>query len=128
MALKLGDRLVFTDYVPRQDLPYLYAGASALAYVSLYEGFGIPVLEALACGTPVLASTDPALVEVAGGAALHVDPLSVDAIALGMQRILTDNALRARLRAEGPARAGVRTPWSAWRRPPGMATSGRWLD
>ncbi len=117
-GLKLGDRLIFTDYMPGQDLPYLYAGASALAYVSLYEGFGIPVLEALACGTPVLASTDPALVEVAGGAALHVDPLSVDAIAAGLQRILTDTALRARLRVEGPVRASAysleRMAQAAW--------------
>lgn len=122
-ALKLGDRLIFTDYVPRSDLPFLYAGASALAYVSLYEGFGIPVLEALACGTPVLASTDPALVEVAGGAALHVDPLSVDAIAAALQRILTDTALRRRLSTEGPVRAGyyslermARAAWHGYER------------
>ncbi len=104
--LGLGDRLVFTDYVEPEDLPYLYNAASAFAYVSLYEGFGIPVLEALGCGTPVLASTDPALVEVGGGAAVHVDPFDVDAIEDGLRRILTDSVLRDKLRAAGPERAG----------------------
>lgn len=122
-GLNLTDRLVFTDYVPRADLPALYAGAEAMAYVSLYEGFGIPVLEALACGTPVLASTDPALVEVAAGAALHVDPLSVEAIAGGLQRVLTDADLRARLRTGGPLRAAfysrrnmARAAWRGYER------------
>jgi glycosyltransferase involved in cell wall biosynthesis len=74
-------------------------------YPSLYEGFGLPVLEALACGTPVLTSTLSALPEVAGGAALLVDPTDTDAIADGMGRLLTDRALRDRLREAGIERA-----------------------
>lgn len=104
-GLGIGDRIVFTGYADADDVPALIGGASAFAYVSLYEGYGLPVIEAMACGTPVLASTDPAIVEVAGGAALHCDPLSVDAIADGLERILTDTALRADLAARGPKRA-----------------------
>jgi glycosyltransferase involved in cell wall biosynthesis len=103
--LGLDKRLVFTDYVAREDLPVLYSGAAAFAYPSLYEGFGIPVLEALACGTPVLTSTDPALVEVAGGAALHANAYEVDELHAGLTRILSDSALRQKLIDAGPERA-----------------------
>jgi glycosyltransferase involved in cell wall biosynthesis len=109
-AAGLRDRLVRTGYVDQADLPALYNAADAFAYVSLYEGFGIPVLEALACGVPVLASTDPALAEVAGGAAVHVDPLDEDAIADGLTRVLTDADWRARAQSAGPARAAAFTP------------------
>lgn len=102
-ALQLGDRVVFTEYVAQADLPTIYSGADLFLFPSLYEGFGIPVIEALACGTPVLASTDPALVEVAGGGALHVDPLDVDGMSEGMARLLEDAALRGRLVAQGGA-------------------------
>ena len=105
-ALGLEDRLVFTGYVDRADLPALYSLAGAFAYISLYEGFGIPLLEAMACGAPVLASSDPALREVAGGAALHVDPYDVDAIEEALSTILTDVALREGLREAGPRQAG----------------------
>ncbi|MBP8130934.1 MAG: glycosyltransferase family 4 protein [Candidatus Hydrogenedentes bacterium] len=108
--LDLQDRLIFTDYVPREDLPAIYAAADAFAYVSLYEGFGIPVLEALACGTPTLASTDAALAEVAGGTAHHVDPRDVDAIEQGLIHVLTDGDFRERARREGPLRAARFTP------------------
>lgn len=104
-ALNLGDRLIFTGYVRTEDLPRLMSAADAFGFVSLYEGFGIPSAEAMACGTPTLVSTDPALVEVSGGAALTCDPLDVDAIEEGLARLLTDNALRARLQQEGPERA-----------------------
>lgn len=107
--LRLGERLFFTDYLPRPDLPALYAGAAAFVYPSLYEGFGIPVLEALACGVPVLTSTDPALAEVAGGAALHVEPNDVEALREGLVRVLSDEALRTRLRQIGPVRAAAFT-------------------
>ena len=112
-ALDLGDRIQFTGYVDREDLPVLYSGAALFAYISEYEGFGIPVLEALACGTPVLASTDPALLEVAGGeqsAACHVSPYDVDAIEEALVRLLTDTELRADLAARGPQRAAHFTP------------------
>ncbi len=105
-ALDLGERIVFTGYVDDQDLPALYSCAEVFAYVSLYEGFGIPVLEAMACGCPVLTSTDPALREVTGEAALHADPMDEGAIEDGLARLLTEEDLRKRLRAAGLHRAG----------------------
>jgi glycosyltransferase involved in cell wall biosynthesis len=104
-ALNLGDRLVFTGYVDGADLPALYGGADLFTYVSVYEGFGIPVLEALACGTPALVSHDPAIREVAGNAALVCDPLDVDSIEAGLIRGLSDPGLRATLAEAGPRRA-----------------------
>ncbi len=92
-------------YVPRADLPGLYAGAAAFAYPSLYEGFGLPVLEALACGTPALTSNSSSLPEVAGDAALLAEPTSVDAIAAGLIRLLKDADFALALRLRGPARA-----------------------
>lgn len=104
-ALNLGERLRFTGYVEAGDLPALMAAASAFAYVSVYEGFGLPVLEAMACGTPVLASNASAIREVAGDGALCVDALSAEAIEDGLVRILTDTGLREALRTRGPGRA-----------------------
>jgi glycosyltransferase involved in cell wall biosynthesis len=108
-ALKLGDRLRLTGYVPREDLPSLLGAATAFVYASLYEGFGIPILEAMACGTPVLTSCHAAIREVAGDAAFFCDPLDADSIEQGLVRILTDAALRARLREAGPQRAATFT-------------------
>jgi glycosyltransferase involved in cell wall biosynthesis len=88
------------------DLDAVYGDAAAVAYVSLYEGFGLPVLEALARGLPTLASDSTSIPEVAGEAALLVDPEDEDAIAAGIVRILTDDALRADLARAGPVRAG----------------------
>ncbi|MBI4557794.1 MAG: glycosyltransferase family 4 protein [Candidatus Hydrogenedentes bacterium] len=104
-ALKLGDRLRFTGYVPREELPFLLTGAAAFAYLSIYEGFGIPVLEAMACGTPVLTSAVPAIQEVAGDGAVFCDPFDVDTIEYGLTQILTANYLTARMRQNGPLRA-----------------------
>lgn len=92
-------------YVPESDLPALYAGARLFAYVSLYEGFGLPVAEAMACGTPVITSDCSSMPEVAAGAALLVNPLDVDAIAAGLQRALEDEPWREQARARGLARA-----------------------
>lgn len=86
-------------------LPALLAGARAFVYVSLYEGFGAPPLEALAAGTPVLTSSATSIPEVVGEAALLVDPTDVDAIARGIERLVTDAQLRGRLREAGPLRA-----------------------
>ncbi|MGI6459200.1 MAG: glycosyltransferase family 4 protein [Candidatus Hydrogenedentales bacterium] len=105
--LRLEDAIVFTGYVLDADLPALYRGAAGFAYVSIYEGFGIPVAEALACGTPVLTSNSGALAEVAGDAALTCDPFDVDALADGLRTLLTDPELRQRLRDAGPGRARV---------------------
>jgi glycosyltransferase involved in cell wall biosynthesis len=96
----------FLGAVPDSDLPGLYNLAEAFLYPSLAEGFGIPVLEALSCGTPVLSSRRGALPEVGGDAVFWVEPEDEEALALGIERILTDSELRLRLRAAGPARAG----------------------
>lgn len=109
-ALDLRDRLILPGYVDADDLPAFYAAADAFAYVSLYEGFGLPVVEAMACGTPVLTSTDPALAEVAGDAALLCDARDVEAIQSSLERVLTDDTLRRRLRLAGFERAGHFTP------------------
>ena len=103
--LGLGDAVLFPGYVPNEELPLWYNAASAFAYPSLYEGFGMPVTEAQACGTPVLTSNVSSLPEAAGEAALLVDPYDVDALASGLKRMLGDQALRKHLRDEGLARA-----------------------
>ena len=103
--LMANGRVRMLGYVPDGDLPALYGGADALVYPSLVEGFGLPVLEAMRCGAPVLTSTVSSLPEVAGGAALLVDPLDVEAIADGLARLAGDPALRADLVARGLARA-----------------------
>lgn len=105
-ALGCADEIIFTGYVPLSDLPALYGAADLFAFPSLYEGFGLPMVEAMACGTPVLTSRAPALVEVAGDAALHVDASSVSAIGEGLERVLMDSALGEELRERGIRRAG----------------------
>jgi glycosyltransferase involved in cell wall biosynthesis len=87
------------------DLPYLYAAADGVVYASLWEGFGMPIIEAMACGTPVITSNLAAMPETAGGAALIVDPYSVEDIASAMHRLATDSALRDRLGVAGVKRA-----------------------
>lgn len=99
--LGLAGRVLFPGYIADGDLPALLSGALAFVYPSLYEGFGIPVLEAGACGVPVITSNTSSLPEVAGDAALLVDPHDVDAIAAAMERLLTDDALRAELIRRG---------------------------
>jgi glycosyltransferase involved in cell wall biosynthesis len=91
--------------VPANDLSALYSLARLTAYPSLYEGFGLPVLEAMACGSPVVTSEVGALPEVAGEAAVYVDPTSPESIAEGMERVWMDETLRARLRQRGLERA-----------------------
>lgn len=103
---EVRDRIVFTGYVSEMDKVALLTGAEALVYPSLYEGFGLPVIEAMACGTPVLTSSVSALPETAGDAALLVDPHDTGAIAQGIERLLTDPVLSRNLRAAGMARAG----------------------
>jgi glycosyltransferase involved in cell wall biosynthesis len=104
---RVQKRIVLTGYVPQKDVVALMGGAEALIHVSLYEGFGLPVLEAMACGTAVLTSNVSALPETAGGAALLVDPRDVHAIANGMHMLLTDNVLRRRLEEQGFVRASA---------------------
>jgi glycosyltransferase involved in cell wall biosynthesis len=97
--------VIFTGYLPDEDVPALLSGALAFVFPSLYEGFGMPVLEAMACGAPVLAANTSSLPEVAGDAALLVDPADTAAIAAGLARLAAEPALRADLRARGIARA-----------------------
>ena len=103
--LGLEDEVIFTGRVPHDDLPAYYSGAGCLVLPSFYEGFGLPPLEAMACGCPVIVSTRGALPEIAGGAALTVEPQDVEALATAMKGVFTDPALRAELRARGLERA-----------------------
>jgi glycosyltransferase involved in cell wall biosynthesis len=107
----VAERIRRLAYVPDADLPALYTGAACVAIVSLYEGFGMPALEALACGAPVLASNRGSLPEIVDSAGVIVNPLDVDAIAHGLSVILTNSACAATLRAAGPSRAR-RFTWS----------------
>jgi glycosyltransferase involved in cell wall biosynthesis len=95
--LSLENRVVFTGFVSENDKPYLIRGAQVFTYVSLYEGFGIPVLEALACGTPTLTSNISSIPEVTGDAALLIDPTNMQEIAAGLERLLGDASLRQEL-------------------------------
>jgi glycosyltransferase involved in cell wall biosynthesis len=108
--LALGDDVRFTGYLDDADLPALYSAAEAFVFPSLYEGFGLPPLEAMACGTPVVTSGVSSLPEVVGDAALTVDPHDVEALASAMERVLTDPALRAALIRRGLVRA-ARFTW-----------------
>jgi glycosyltransferase involved in cell wall biosynthesis len=103
--LGLQEHVVQAGYFKPTDLPLLYSGARLFAFPSLFEGFGIPVIEAMACGTPVLTSTVTSLPEVAGDAAVLVDPTSVEAIAEGLVRIERSPDLRDGLIARGLSRA-----------------------
>jgi glycosyltransferase involved in cell wall biosynthesis len=100
-ALKLQDRVRFVENLPNEKLVALYNSASLLVLPSFYEGFGLPVLEAMACGTPVACSDRGSLAEVAGDAALFVNPDDLDGLADAMERVLEDETLRAQLRSRG---------------------------
>jgi glycosyltransferase involved in cell wall biosynthesis len=105
-AEALGPRCRLLGRVEQPDLVALYNAAVALIFVSLYEGFGLPALEAMACGCPVLASSTSSLPELVGDAGFLVDPLDEDAIAAALARISADPQLRAELSARGQERAG----------------------
>jgi glycosyltransferase involved in cell wall biosynthesis len=99
------DAVIFPGYVPDPDLPPIYAGAQALVFPSLYEGFGLPVLEAMACGTPVIASRTSSIPEVGGDAARYFDPQDADELLAQVRGVLSDPALAADLRERGLAQA-----------------------
>jgi glycosyltransferase involved in cell wall biosynthesis len=101
----LEEVVCFPGFVDDDDLPELYRGAELFVFPSLYEGFGLPPLEAMACGVPVVTSNTSSMPEVAGGAAMLVDPLDVGGMAAAIARVLREERLRARLRAAGVARA-----------------------
>lgn len=101
------DELVFTDYVPDEDLVALYNAADLFVYPSIFEGFGLPPLEAMACGTPVIASNTSAIPETVGDAALTVNPFDIEGLASALAMALTDAELRAQLSTRGVQRAAV---------------------
>jgi glycosyltransferase involved in cell wall biosynthesis len=101
----LGDLIHFADYVEREDLPALYSGAVALTFPSLYEGFGLPAMEAMACGTPVIASNVSSLPEVVDDAGIMLDPHDAGAWADVVQRLVREPGLREELSRKGLERA-----------------------
>jgi glycosyltransferase involved in cell wall biosynthesis len=103
--LGLERQVIFTGYVSDEDLPAIYSGADLFVFPSLYEGFGLPPLEAMACGTPVVTSNTSSLPEVVGDAAILVDPYDVEALAEAMHRVLSDPDLADDLRRRGLQRA-----------------------
>jgi len=105
-ALGLGHRVRFPGYVAKDDLPGLYAGARVVAYPSRYEGFGLPVLEAMRCGAPVVTTNVSSMPEVAGDAAVLVDPDDVAGLAEALVRVANDRALARELARRGRDRAG----------------------
>ena len=105
----LAGRVIFPGFAADEDLPALYSAARVFAYPSTYEGFGLPILEAYACGTPVVTSTASCLPEVAGDAALLVNPTDVEALAAALHRAATDEPLRATLLTRGFKRVNTFT-------------------
>jgi len=104
---RLEEAVIFPGHVPLEDLRVLYSSCALFAFPSLYEGFGMPVLEAMACGAPVVSSKAASLPEVAGDAALLVDPLDVEGLAEAMTRVIEDAGLRENLRRRGALRVKV---------------------
>lgn len=96
-----SDNILFTGYVPESELPALYTGALCFAYPSFFEGFGIPLLEAMRCGTPTIASDRTCFPEVVGDASLMIDPFDEQSIADALWRMISDAALREQLRSRG---------------------------
>ena len=108
----IEDRVHMTGFVDDADLPALYSAAEVFAFPSLYEGFGLPVLEAMSCATPVVTSNLSSLPEVAGDAALLINPLDVEDLADALRRLISDSQLRRQLIQAGQTRAGQFT----WRK------------
>jgi len=111
-VLGLGEKAHFLGYVPRASMGALYCLARVLVFPSWFEGFGLPILEAMACGTPVIASNSSSLPEVAGGAAILFPPDSADALEDALRRVLSDQRLRAELTKQGLARV-AEFSWAA---------------
>jgi glycosyltransferase involved in cell wall biosynthesis len=103
--LGVSESVILTGYVPEADLPALYSGAVCFIYPSYFEGFGLPPLEAMKCGAPVIVGNRTSLPEVVGDAGLLVDPFDVDAIAAGIEKMIDDSSLQAELRRKGLERA-----------------------
>ncbi len=114
----LLDQVIFAGYIDPENLPRWYAAATVFVYPSLYEGFGLPALEAMACGTPVIVSNASSLPEVVGDAGIQVDPRRADELADALAEVLQSNAKREQMRAAGLARASSFT----WDRAAGQIT------
>jgi len=100
-ALRLEDEVIFTGYVPDEDLLYLYNAATLFAYPSLYEGFGLPILEAMSCGCPVVASNVSSIPEVCEDAALMINPKDVEELSQAMYKLIIEGSLRQMLIKKG---------------------------
>jgi glycosyltransferase involved in cell wall biosynthesis len=103
--LELSDSVIVTGYVPEADLPALYSGAICFVYPSYFEGLGLPPLEAMQCGTPVIVGDRTSLPEVVGAAGLLVDPFDIDALAAAIEKVINDSDLRVELSVKGLERA-----------------------
>lgn len=103
--LNLTNDIIFTGFVPEEDLPLLYNSSRLFVFPSLYEGFGLPVLEAMACGIPVITSRTSSLPEIAADAALYVDPLSIDSIVEAIDQVYKDEDMRGSMIERGIQRA-----------------------
>ncbi|MCX7785255.1 MAG: glycosyltransferase family 4 protein [candidate division WOR-3 bacterium] len=99
--LCLTDSVIFTDFIEQNDLPLIYANARIFVFPSLYEGFGLPVIEAMACGVPVITSNTSSLPEIAGDAAIFVNPYDVNEISQAIKQVLTNEHLQNELREKG---------------------------
>src|SRR4029453_1564667 len=99
----IEDSVILTGYVPEPDLPALYSGAVCFVYPSYFEGFGLPPLEAMKCGTPVIVGNRTSLPEVVGDAGISVDPFDVDGLALAIERVIAAPELQQELAAKGLA-------------------------
>ncbi|KPU44553.1 mannosylfructose-phosphate synthase [Oxobacter pfennigii] len=105
--LGIGDKVFFTGYVPYDDLPYFYNSAELFVYPSLYEGFGLPILEAMKCGTPTITSNVSSIPEIAGDGALLINPFDTEKLADAMSKVLEDNEIKSGLIAKGLERASL---------------------
>jgi glycosyltransferase involved in cell wall biosynthesis len=103
--LNLTEHVLFPGFIPAEELPWWYRGAEVFVYPSLFEGFGLPVLEAMACGTPTITSTASSLPEVAGDAAILVNPDDSNELAEALHRVLVSPELAEQLRCAGPRQA-----------------------
>ncbi len=102
----LNNYITLTGYIPNSELPGIYSMSSVFLYPSLRESFGIPMLEAMACGTPVITSNTSSMPEVAGNAAIFIDPFKPEQITDAMFKLLSDQELRSNLVSEGYIQSG----------------------
>lgn len=106
-SLNIGDSVLFTGYVPYEDLPYFYNASDVFVYPSLYEGFGLPVLEAMCCGTPTITSNVSSIPEVAGDGGLLINPCDAEELSRAIFNVLEDNSMKADLITRGFERASL---------------------